>query len=144
MHIDELEITEEHHNVSKDTLHATVENFRAILNSVGDAMITIDTGSLITGMNPKAEYLTGWQENEAKGMFLTEVLNFGTHQDGIKIDYPIDQCLAKDQVTRYAEHPLLISRAGTQYRISVSCAPIKNTTGQKNGVVLENLRKAMI
>jgi len=136
MHIDELEITEEHHNVSKDTLHATVENFRAILNSVGDAMITIDTNSLITGMNPKAEYLTGWKEQEAKGMLLTDILHFGALQDGIKTDYPIDQCLAQDQIVGYAGHPVLISRDGTQYRISVSCAPIKNTTGQKNGVVL--------
>jgi len=136
MHIDEFEITEEHHNVSKDSLHATVENFRAILNSVGDAMITIDTGSLITGMNPKAEYLTGWQEKEAKGMPLTDILHFGTDKDGIKIEYPINQCLSEDQIVGYAGHPVLISKDGTQYRISVSCAPIKNTTGQKNGVVL--------
>jgi len=136
MHIDEFEITEEHHNVSIDTLHATLENFRAILNSVGDAMITINTGSLITGMNPKAEYLTGWKEIEAKGMPLTDILHFGTNQDGTKVNFPIGQYLTKDQVVGYAGHPLLISRDGTQYRISVSCSPIKNTTGQKSGVVL--------
>ncbi len=129
-------MTEHNHNVSEDTLHATIENFRAILNSVSDAMITIDTAGIITGMNPKAEYLTGWSEKEAKGIFLTNILNIGTSPSGVQAENFIDRCLENDTVVGYADHPLLISRDGTKYRVSLSCAPIKNSKGRKNGVVL--------
>ncbi|MBT9439463.1 MAG: response regulator, partial [Desulfobacterales bacterium] len=37
------------------------------LKSIGDAVIATDTGKLITFMNPVAEALTGWKQEEAIG-----------------------------------------------------------------------------
>jgi PAS domain S-box-containing protein len=131
-----LEITEQRHTELEDSLHATIENFRAILNSVGDAMITIDIRNTITGMNPKAEALTGWKEIEARGIPFTDILNINTDQAVEITENPIDNCLEHGEKIGFANHPMLISRDGNKYRVSVTCAPIKNVAGKKNGVVL--------
>ena len=135
-HIDESVITEFHDEQTERALDSDFENFRAILNSVGDAMITIDTGSTITGMNPKAERLTGWKEIEAKGIILTDILNIITNEAGGNSRYTIEQCLENKEKEGFADHPLLISRDGNKYRVSISSAPIRNIAGRKYGVVL--------
>ena len=47
------------------------ENLRITLNSIGDAVITVDSKGEITGMNPVAEKLTGWKIDEAKNLNFT-------------------------------------------------------------------------
>ena len=51
------------------------EEFRTTLYSIGDAVITTDTEGLVKQMNPVAERLTGWLENEAKGKPLDKVFH---------------------------------------------------------------------
>jgi len=46
------------------------EQFRTILYSIGDAVITTDIDGRIREMNPVAEWLTGWTEPEARGKLL--------------------------------------------------------------------------
>lgn len=134
--IDESEITEFHHEQTEKALRSNVENYRAILNSVGDAMITIDTGSTITGMNPKAEELTGWKEVEAKGVLFTDIVNISIDETGQNNGYTIEQCLESRKTEESNGHLLLIARNGNKYRVSVSSAPIKNIAGKINGIVL--------
>lgn len=134
--IDESQITEFHHEQTEKALRSNVENYRAILNSVGDAMFTIDTGSTITGMNPKAEELTGWKEVEAKGVLFTDIVNISMDETGENSRYTIEQCLESRKTEASNGHLLLIARNGNKYRVSVSSAPIKNIAGKINGIVL--------
>ena len=43
------------------------EWLRVTLSSIGDAVITTDTKGCVTFLNPVAEALTGWTQNEATG-----------------------------------------------------------------------------
>jgi PAS domain S-box-containing protein len=134
--IEESEITEFYHEQTEKALRSNVENFRAILNSVGDAMITIDTGRTITGMNPKAEELTGWKEVEAKGILLSDIVNISINETGGNTGYTIEQFPESRKTEGTNGHLLLIARNGNKYRVSVSSAPIKNIAGKMNGIVL--------
>ncbi len=134
--IDKSDITKFHHEQTEKALRSNVENYRAILNSVGDAMITIDTGSTITGMNPKAEELTGWKEVEAKGVLFTDIVNISMDETGEKSGYTIEQFPESRKTAESNGHLLLIARNGNKYRVSVSSAPIKNIAGKMNGIVL--------
>jgi PAS domain S-box-containing protein len=131
-----LGVTELHHKQSEEALRANVENFRAILNSLGDGMITIDTGGIITGMNPKAEDLLGLKEKVAKGTPLAEVVNLYNTQSDDKIRNSYEKCLENGEIVGYTHHILLISKDGNEYRIAISCAPIKNPGGLITGMVL--------
>ncbi len=63
----------------KDTIERKLKKqerlFSAILHSVGDSIIATDTENRIQFMNPVAEELTGWKEEEAKDLPLNEILN---------------------------------------------------------------------
>lgn len=54
-------------------LEAEAERFNTTLQSIGDAVISVDTGGNIFQMNPVAQTLTGWGEPEALGQPLARV-----------------------------------------------------------------------
>jgi phosphoserine phosphatase RsbU/P len=131
----EFDISEIHHRQTEATLLATAENLRAILNSIGDAIITIDIGGSVTGMNPRAESLTGWKEREAIGNPLSELFQNITRTDNT-IESPFDKYIGKVPTIGNLDEISVISRNGNEHRLLVSCAPIKDSSGEKTGVVL--------
>ena len=50
------------------------ERAQVTLQSIGDAVITTDSEGRIDYMNPVAESLTGWENREAQGQLIGEVL----------------------------------------------------------------------
>ena len=48
------------------------------LSSIGDAVITTDENGVINFLNPTAEALTGWKEDEARGKHLDEIFRLET------------------------------------------------------------------
>ncbi len=112
------------------------EDLRTTLNSIGDAVIAIDTQGIIIRMNRMAETLTGWKMEETKGKSLNEVLNIVDERTMEKVVDPVSQVLEKGQVVGLANHTLLIARDGTQCPISDSGSPILDTDGNITGIVL--------
>ena len=115
-------------------LKAGEEKLKITLNSIGDGVISTDTDTLISSMNPEAERLTGWRFSEAKGKLLQDVFNIidtktnkKTHVKGLH-----------DSVSKInmENHNTLISKNGSKYHISDSCSMIKNEKGDISGVVL--------
>ena len=49
------------------------ELLRVTLGSIGDAVITTDTHGRVTYLNPVAESLTGWMQQDALGKSLEAV-----------------------------------------------------------------------
>ncbi|MGC4087264.1 MAG: PAS domain S-box protein [Polyangiaceae bacterium] len=47
--------------------------FQQTFDSIGDAVITTDDAKRVRLMNPVAEQLTGWKEEEAKGLPIEQV-----------------------------------------------------------------------
>jgi len=48
----------------------------AVIESIGDAVIATDPEGTIRLMNPIAEALTGWKQNEALGKPLTNIFQY--------------------------------------------------------------------
>ncbi len=113
----------------KEELHTT-------LYSIGDAVISTDKSGLIRQINPIAEGLTGWKEEEAKGKYLDEVFNIICEDNGNKVESPVSRVLNEGVVVGLANHTILISKDGSRRPIADSGAPIRDKDGNITGVVL--------
>ncbi|HEY9075293.1 MAG TPA: PAS domain S-box protein [Anaerolineaceae bacterium] len=112
------------------------EEIRMTLYSIGDGVITTDAEGNITRMNPVAEKLTGWSENEARGKPLTSIFQIINEVTRATVDNPVSQSIREGTIVGLANHTLLISRDGTEYPIADSGAPIFDQSGRIIGVVL--------
>jgi PAS domain S-box-containing protein len=108
----------------------------ATLKSIGDGVITTDTLGRVTFMNPVAEALTGWKQEEAWGKGLSEVFNVVDAQTHQVVRNPVETVLRKGVVASFGDRSLLIARDGTETPIDDSGAPIVDDRGNVTGSVL--------
>ncbi len=114
----------------------TQEEYKTALYSIGDGVITTDTKGVIRQMNPVAEKLTGWKENEAKGLLLTRVFNIVNEETGVVVENPVELVLRNGLVVGLANHTILISKDGRKVPIADSGSPIQDDENKIIGVIL--------
>ena len=102
------------------------------LESIGDAVITTDTGGRVTFLNSMAEKLTGWGCREAVGQLLREVFHPCREDSRQPVEEPVWTCLDGGE----ASCLLLPSRDGGEVPIVGTAAPIRLASGTSLGVVL--------
>lgn len=117
-------------------LRKTSETLRATLYSIGDAVISTDTEGHVASMNPVAESLTGWSEQEATGQPLGTVFRIVNEHTGRPVESPVRQVLEEGLIVSLANHTLLLARDGRKIPIADSGAPMRNAAGEITGVVL--------
>jgi len=132
--VDIQDITER--KQAEDELRRSEEKLRTTLNSIGDAVIAADTGGSVIRMNPVAEALTGWSLEEARGKPLAEVFQIINGRTRAVVLNPVTRVLEEGETVGLVEHTLLIARAGQEYQIADSAAPIRGADGTMTGVVL--------
>ncbi|MBV5305238.1 MAG: PAS domain S-box protein [Desulfobulbaceae bacterium] len=106
------------------------------LDCIGDAVISTDHRGRITFVNPEAERLTGWPQQEAIGQALTTVFNIINEQTRESAEDPVQKVLRSGTVVGLANHTVLIARDGREFPVHDSAAPIKTASGAMLGVVL--------
>ena len=109
---------------------------KATLYSIGDAVISTDAQGQILIMNPVAERLTGWKEEEARGKHIQEVFNIVNEFSREPAPNPVEKVIEDGIVVGLANHTVLISRDGKEYPIADSGAPILDEQGNVLGVIL--------
>jgi PAS domain S-box-containing protein len=122
--------------VAQKALQESEERYRITLSSIGDAVIATDAAGLITFINPVAASLTGWENNETRGLMIEEVFRIINEQTR-KPAEDIVRCVLRDgQVAQLANHTALLSRDGREIPIEDSAAPIVDKKGELLGAVL--------
>jgi PAS domain S-box-containing protein len=106
------------------------------LHSIGDAVIATDARGQVRMLNAVAERLTGWPTAEAQGMPLDRVFRIINEKTRAAVESPVDKALRAGTVVGIANHTLLIGRDGTETPIEDSAAPIRDSNGATDGVVL--------
>ena len=112
------------------------ELLRVTLSSIGDAVITTDKEIRITFLNPVAETLTGWMQEEAIGVPLERVFKIVNEETRRTVENPAYRALREGVVVGLANHTLLIAKDGTEHPIDDSAAPIRHANGEVAGMVL--------
>src|SRR5476651_2397750 len=127
--INPVEETIESVRIQRDLLDAT-------LASIGDAVITTDANGVIVFLNPVAQALTGWTQEEAVGLPLSKVFRLINSKTRKAIEEPISLALAINEITDIGKYALLIAKDGTERPIDDSAAPIRSTKSGTTGAVL--------
>ncbi len=121
---------------AEDALFREKERAQVTLQSIGDAVVTTDAQGLVTYLNPVAERLTGWGNDEAQGQPLPRVFN-AIHEDTrAPLECPALQTLRERRIIEISAHTLLIRRDGVEFSVEDSTAPIFNRGGEIIGTVL--------
>ncbi len=112
------------------------ELFATTLTSIGDAVIATDRQGKVAFMNPVAEKLTGWTQEEARGVPLENPFKIINELTRTITENPVTKVLEKGTVVGLANHTLLVAKDGTERPIDDSAAPIRQSDGSLTGVVL--------
>ncbi len=112
------------------------EWFEVTLASIGDAVITTDVHGRVTFLNPIAEGMTGWTNDEAQGKPLEQVFDIFNEDTRQPVENPVAKVLQSGQIVGLANHTSLRQRNGTEIAIEDSAAPIRNLRGEVEGAVM--------
>ncbi|MCC5657138.1 response regulator [Nostoc sp. XA010] len=108
----------------------------ALLKSISDGVIASDMQELITFMNPVAENLTGWKQEEAYGRNSSEIFNIANAETHNSIESPIIKVLQNGMIVSIPAETILITKDGGEIPIDDSVAPIKDDQDNITGAVL--------
>lgn len=129
-----LDITER--KLLEKSLEEEKEKLRITITSIGDGVISTDVNGKVTILNKVAEELTGWKQEEALGKPIEEVFNIINEKTRVKCENPIKKVIESGLIIGLANHTALISKDGTERSIADSAAPIKDSDGNVQGVIL--------
>jgi len=117
-------------------IYSEKEQFKTTLLSVGDAVISTDSRGRVDVMNPIAEELTGWSQEEARGLPFEKVFHIIYEHTGEVCDNPVERVLESAEIIELFDNTILISKDGRRIPIEDSAAPIKSEEGLITGVVV--------
>jgi diguanylate cyclase (GGDEF)-like protein/PAS domain S-box-containing protein len=106
------------------------------LNSIGDAVISVDMQGSVDYLNVAAELVTGWPRQEAEGRPIGEVLNIVDGVTGRQILNPVQYVLLNEHPLGLTGEVILVGRHGKRIPIEDSVAPIHDWDRRLVGAVI--------
>ena len=105
------------------------------LESIGDAVVTVDLAGRVTFMNPAAEKLTGTAAADAIGKPARDVVKITSASGEPFSDTPLSAALREDRAVELMDANLTNVRTGAQHAISDSTRPVSEA-GERLGAVM--------
>ncbi|MGR6871645.1 sigma 54-interacting transcriptional regulator [Pseudomonas sp. HK3] len=102
-----------------------IERYQSILESMSEGVYGLDANGFATFVNPAAEKLTGWCDEDLIGKSI-HGFHHHSHADGShypQTECPIYQCL-QDGITRTKENEVFWCKDGTHFSVEYSATPI--------------------
>jgi PAS domain S-box-containing protein len=112
------------------------ELMRVTLASIGDAVITTGIHGEVVYLNPVAELLTGWRNEDAVGQELTRVFTALQADTRQPAPDPVAACLQGGTNVRPDGQTILVSRNGDEYAVEATAAAILDKKQELYGAVL--------
>ena len=113
-----------------------MESAQITLQSIGDAVLSVDAAGNVTYLNPVAEQMTGWSLREALGLPASTVLQIRDSETRLAMPDPLEMAMLYDKPVGLAANAVLIHRNGQQSCIEDTCSPIHDRRGRQIGAVI--------
>ena len=115
---------------AEEALFFEQQRAEVTLNSIGDAVLSIDIPGNVTYLNPVAERMTGWPRQEALGRPLAEVFQIIDATTREPARNPMEEAIQLDKTVGLTPNCLLIRRDGFETAIEDSASPIHDRGGR--------------
>lgn len=116
--------------------HSRERWLSAVVNSIGDGVVTTDAEGRITFLNPVAEKLTGWTTDAARNRPLEDIVNLVDEEDGHPVPSPLRTAIEQHRNVPLGAHILLLSKDSVKLPINDCASPITDTDGTLLGGVM--------
>ena len=117
-------------------LQTEKEKLDVTIQSIGDALISMDIDGRITLMNKLAEELTGWKQSEALGVHIESVFKVSDTKFVKELDTPVNKEMQTSKIVHHSENTVLVSNDGKERHISYTGTTIKDSKNNSVGIVL--------
>lgn len=116
--------------------NAADETVSSILNSIGEAVVTLDNKFYIKTFNPLACQLTGYRESETIGKLASDILLLTEEKTGKKLIWPFLVVLKNGKIIKLTNHSNLITKDKQEFPIAYSISPLKDDANKTIGLIL--------
>jgi PAS domain S-box-containing protein len=106
------------------------------LRSIGDGVIATDAEGKVLFMNPEAQKLTAWKEEDAVDQDIARVLEIVGDEGGPFPENPLHAILKSGETAALPENAMVKSKDGHLFHAEDSAAPIVDRNGDLSGVVV--------
>ena len=117
-------------------LRESERRYAATVRCIADCVIVTDTDMTITLMNPAAQSVTGWKQEEAVGKKLDEVFKIVDEKALVPVESPMAKTIQERVVMNLTAPVLLITKNGEKVPVEDSAAPMINENGELTGAVM--------
>jgi len=125
----------DHHHSLKRQLHES-STVQKIFEHIRDGVITVDFEGRVEYLNPTAEHLTGWGNEEARGQWLKDVYHVVEEQSMESADDLVMRCMRERSSTHCQGNRVLLRRDGWEFAVQESATPVHDVNGDISGAVL--------
>lgn len=134
--INELKHTEMTNKRLSEALHEEKELLHITLNSINEAVISTDRNMNITFMNPVAEKMTGWKEQQAQGQPVNRIVVISKGPDGPLIDNLLHFDI-NENLHSSVERSLVLHGYHTGlFDVQLAVSPLRTLKDEPIGIVL--------
>lgn len=105
-----------------------------ILSGISDAVIATDANRLVTFMNPVAETLTGWKQEDAMGREIVEVFQLMNEHNRVRVESLASSAIQEGATTN-RQNQIIFTKDGAEIPIDDSAGPLKDHLGNIQGAV---------
>jgi diguanylate cyclase (GGDEF)-like protein/PAS domain S-box-containing protein len=112
------------------------DRIRSSLDSIADAVITVDEGGRVEYMNSRAEQLTGWMAQEAMRRSIESVVGDMQNLAEPSSMHPVSRALLVGASEEFHEALPLQVRGGENLLVEISITPLRGRLNPVTGAVL--------
>jgi diguanylate cyclase (GGDEF)-like protein/PAS domain S-box-containing protein len=122
------------------SMHNSANLLHIVLRSTHDAVITTDAEGRVQSINPAAEAMTGWLEDEAIGAPVEAAIDLreGLEERAseVRLPSPVYAAMRSGVRVELPGEALLIGKSGLRTAVEVSASPLLESDGALSGAVL--------
>ena len=117
-------------------LRDSEQRYSTTVRCIADCVIVTDIDMRIILMNPAAQSVTGWKQEEATGKKLAEVFKIVEEKTLVPVESPMNEAIRQRVAMNLTGPVLLITKNGDKVPVEDSAAPMIDDRGELTGAVM--------